>query len=126
MAIQRTVDHIAGERGTLYLIPSDFHMPVVSNRVNVGGGRETRCHATSWRVIVNPNLVNNERVPHAIRAPLVEDNIPQILGPEFVDRARVECGERDAHLYPAPGGEIAGKLPHGQRFAEGSRDFCNL
>src|SRR5258706_13873469 len=101
-------------------------MPVVANRVNVAGGRETRRHATGRRVIINPNLVDDERVPHAIRAVLMEDNIPQILGPEFVDRTRVECGQRDTHLYPAPGGEIAGILSHGQGFTEGSWDLCHL
>src|SRR5260370_30638626 len=116
LAIERTVDHIAAERGTLYRIPSDFHMPVVANRVNVAGGTDSRCYATGWRVIVNPNLVDNERVPHAIRTPLMEDDVPQILPPEFVNRARGESGGRDAPLYPPPRRELPRKLSHAQTF----------
>ena len=125
LPVEGTINHVAAERGAVHRIPADFHVPVIADRPHIAGHRQ-RCLSTLSGIVVNPNFVDDQTVPRAIGASLMKNDILQIFRTEWVNRAAVEFRQRDAHLNPAPRGQIARELTHRQRIGERSWKFGDL
>src|ERR1700730_11232675 len=125
LSVEGTINHVAGEPGAVHRIPAHFRVPVITDRPHIPGHRQ-RCLCTLRGIVVNPNFIDDESVPRAIGASLMKNDILQIFRTEWVDRTAVEFGQRDAHLNPAPRGQIARELTHRQRIGERSRKLGDL
>src|SRR6202022_4401197 len=120
LSVEGTINYVAAEPGAVHRIPADLRVPVITDRPHIPRHRQ-RCLCTLRGIVVNPNFIDDESVPPAIGASLMKNDTLQKFRTEWVNRAAVEFRQRDAHLNPAPRGQIAGELTHRQRIGERSR-----
>src|ERR1035437_9163207 len=98
-------------------------MAVVAERAHMGRRRRRWQSGSGKWIVIDADLIENERMPHAIGAPLMEGDALRVLRLKGINGAGLTVGERDANLHPAAGGDIAGILPQIKRFAEATGKF---
>src|SRR5438309_7279821 len=100
-----------------------IHMPFIADGMHIlwRGQGSGLC----W-VIIDTKFVNDKSVLHPISSSLMKDDVLQILRAKFIDGSRMEFTQRDTHLNPASGRQIAHQLAHRQRISERSRKLGHL
>jgi hypothetical protein len=98
VAVEGAIDHVACQGWSFHRVPLDLHVAVVADGSHIlwsGHGGSAR------RIIVDANLIDNQRMTHAIGATLMEGDVLYVFGFEGIDRCCTTVGEWDANLYPA-------------------------
>ena len=100
-------------------------MPVVADGADIVRSGRGSCSAHR-RVVTHSNFIDDQGVAHSVGAPLMKNNVLQILRPKFINRAGTKIGKRNSHLNPLSSRNVSRNLSQRQRLAEGCGKFGDL
>lgn len=123
VAVEGAVDDVATEGGEFSGVPFEFDVAVVPGGTEVGWGGHRGC---AGGIVIDANFIDDQRVWGVVSAALMKRNAAQVLGPEGINGCGVAIGERDAHLYPAAGGQISGVLSEIEWLGEAGGELSDL
>src|SRR5450755_153497 len=123
-AVERAIDHVASECGAVDRVPTNFDVPVITDSTDIFGSGPAGA-GCGW-IVIDTNLIDDERVLRAISVALMKNNVLYELRPKFIDRSRMELGERDSHLDPLSRRNVSGNFPQWQRLRKSSGELRDL
>src|SRR5205807_9714216 len=128
LAVKRAVDDVPRERRTLHRVPAHLYVAVVAHRSDVCWNRQ-RGRFLFRGIVTHAYFIDDQRMPHAIGAALMKDNVPQKLWAKLVNRCGGKISQWDSSLNPTASRDVARVGSQRHRRSEGcgqTSDFQTL